>query len=120
MSVNNVYHLHAILVHRGGVAGGHYFAYIRPDINNQWYEFNDSVVKPILTTTAFSVGFGGSIGNFEVKDGRIDIKQRFTDTSAYMLVYIREGDRDSIMSEVDMEDIPSVLKERFDEENMIN
>ncbi len=37
-----------------------------------------------------------------------------------MLVYIRDGDRDSIMREVAIEEIPQTLKERFDEENAIN
>jgi hypothetical protein len=37
-----------------------------------------------------------------------------------MLVYIRDCDREEIMREVPMEDIPRHLKTRFDEENMIN
>lgn len=37
-----------------------------------------------------------------------------------MLVYIREDDRDTIMKEIHIDEIPPSLKERFDEENMIN
>lgn len=28
-SVRNLYHLHSVLVHSGGVHGGHYYAFIR-------------------------------------------------------------------------------------------
>lgn len=34
-----------------------------------------------------------------------------------MLVYIREGEREELMREVLIQDIPAHLKERFDEEN---
>ena len=34
-----------------------------------------------------------------------------------MLVYVREGEREEIMREVAIEEIPQILKERFDEEN---
>lgn len=44
----NIYDLHAILMHLGGALGGHYFAYIRsPDDPMVWLEFNDSVVTKI-------------------------------------------------------------------------
>lgn len=28
----------SVLVHSGGVHGGHYYAYIRPTLSNQWYD----------------------------------------------------------------------------------
>jgi hypothetical protein len=37
-----------------------------------------------------------------------------------MLVYVREGERNSIMKEVTINDIPSHLTDRFDEENRFN
>jgi hypothetical protein len=37
-----------------------------------------------------------------------------------MLVYIREQDRDEIMREVTIEDIPLQIKGKFDEENKLN
>lgn len=27
----------SVLVHSGGVSGGHYYAFIRPTLSNQWY-----------------------------------------------------------------------------------
>jgi hypothetical protein len=42
-SVRNVYKLHSVLVHSGGVHGGHYYAYVRPD-GKQWLKFDDTAV----------------------------------------------------------------------------
>ncbi|CAF2030850.1 unnamed protein product [Brassica oleracea] len=36
-SVRNLYTLHSVLVHSGGVHGGHYYAFIRPTLSDQWY-----------------------------------------------------------------------------------
>ena len=43
--VVNQYHLHSILVHRGNMDSGHYYAFIRPGLDNRWYEFNDETVR---------------------------------------------------------------------------
>jgi ubiquitin carboxyl-terminal hydrolase 8 len=40
------YDLYGICNHRGGVHGGHYYAYVKTP-NDSWYEFNDSIVKKI-------------------------------------------------------------------------
>lgn len=37
-----------------------------------------------------------------------------------MLVYIRETERDEIMRDIPIDEIPQHLKERFDEENSVN
>ena len=42
--VENKYHLHSILVHRGTINAGHYYAFIKPTMEDKWYEFNDSKV----------------------------------------------------------------------------
>ena len=45
-SVRNVYKLHSVLVHSGGVHGGHYYAFIRPD-GKQWLKFDDDKVSNV-------------------------------------------------------------------------
>ncbi|KAI4299933.1 hypothetical protein L6164_033353 [Bauhinia variegata] len=35
-SVHNLYTLYSVLVHSGGVHGGHYYAFIRPTVSDQW------------------------------------------------------------------------------------
>jgi hypothetical protein len=43
-NVVNKYKLHSVLVHSGGVHGGHYFAFIRPD-GHTWLKFDDDKVR---------------------------------------------------------------------------
>lgn len=42
-SVRNLYKLHSVLVHSGGLHGGHYYAFIRPD-GSRWLKFDDTSV----------------------------------------------------------------------------
>ena len=119
-AAKNLYHLHSILIHRGTLGAGHYFAFIRPSLAPDWFEFNDSIVSPIAQSTALSIGGGGQYSNFEIKNGYIYERSRTSDTSAYMLVYVRDSDRQKIMKEVTVEEIPQHLKLRFDDENKIN
>ncbi len=48
-SVRNLYKLHSVLVHSGGVHGGHYYAYIRP-ASKQWLKFDDEKVQSHILT----------------------------------------------------------------------
>ena len=41
--MRNLYKLHSVLVHSGGVHGGHYYAYIQPD-RKRWLKFDDERV----------------------------------------------------------------------------
>ena len=45
-SVRNLYKLHSVLVHSGGVHGGHYYAFIRPD-GTRWLKFDDERVRGV-------------------------------------------------------------------------
>lgn len=51
-SVRNLYKLHSVLVHSGGVHGGHYYAYIRP-ASKQWLKFDDEKVQSHMLTCDF-------------------------------------------------------------------
>ena len=55
----NRYHLHSILVHRGTLDYGHYYAFIRPHIDDRWYQFNDAMVTQNTKAFAFRQGQGG-------------------------------------------------------------
>lgn len=48
-SVRNLYKLHSVLVHSGGVHGGHYYAYIRPTASGKWLKFDDEKVGHSVT-----------------------------------------------------------------------
>jgi ubiquitin carboxyl-terminal hydrolase 7 len=94
-----LYHLHSILIHKGGAGVGHYYAFIKPTIQDSWYKFNDNKVSPVLTCKALSVGYGGPSTRFEYKDGRITECFFTNSSSAYMLVYVRDKERESIMQD---------------------
>ncbi len=44
---DNIYDLFAVANHFGGLHGGHYIAYCKNQIENKWFEFNDSYVSEI-------------------------------------------------------------------------
>ncbi|GMI92284.1 ubiquitin-specific protease 13 [Hibiscus trionum] len=107
-SVRNLYTLHSVLVHSGGVHGGHYYAYIRPTLSNQWYKFDDERVTKEDMERALEEQYGG--------EELPQMKPGFNNTkysNAYMLVYIRESDKDKIICNVDEKDIAEHLRERL-------
>lgn len=70
----NRYRLQGILVHSGDTKQGHYRAFLRPSVEETWYEFDDHRVskKDYDVVLRDSVGVDGN------------------ESSAYMLIYVRE------------------------------
>ncbi|KAF8398022.1 hypothetical protein HHK36_016948 [Tetracentron sinense] len=107
-SVRNLYTLHSVLVHCGGVHGGHYYAFIRPMLTDQWFKFDDEQVTKEDMTRALEEQYGGEE----------ELPQSFTNTpfkfikclNAYMLVYIRESEKEKIIYKVDEKDIDEHLR----------
>ena len=110
------YQLFAVLVHSGGVHGGHYYAFIRPE--DQWYRFDDTVVERVSSETAISQNFGGQalsdkISNYLTgPDGASSNKARHF--SAYMLMYVRASEainllRPVLLDQVNPDLIPALL-----------
>jgi len=61
-----MYHLHAILCHRGSLNRGHYFSFVRVGIakngrfdDGTWVKFNDQTVVPSFKHVAIGTGQGG-------------------------------------------------------------
>uniref|UniRef100_A0A7S2Z4X2 ubiquitinyl hydrolase 1 n=1 Tax=Chloropicon laureae TaxID=464258 RepID=A0A7S2Z4X2_9CHLO len=115
-SIKSQYTLYSVLVHSGGVHGGHYYAFIRPD-GKQWLKFDDEKVTKVSQSVAVDEQFGGD-GTDNTNPGfgnNMPLKMaRFS--NAYMLVYIRDSDRDHILCDVTKEDIAKHLRERLDKE----
>jgi hypothetical protein len=65
-----VYSLYSVLIHSGGVGGGHYSAYIKSFEDKKWYHFNDSKVSEI------------PIGNIEEMYG-----DGHSTRNAYLVIY---------------------------------
>ncbi|KAJ7528132.1 hypothetical protein O6H91_16G085500 [Diphasiastrum complanatum] len=116
-SVRNLYTLHSVLVHSGGVHGGHYYAFIRPTLSDQWYKFDDERVTKEETKRALEEQYGGEEELPQTNPGFNNPPFKFTKYSnAYMLVYIRESDKDKIICNVDEKDIAEHLQVRLKKE----
>ena len=92
------YRLHTVLVHAGDINSGHYYAFVRPSLNNQWYKFDDDLVTKCTEFAAINDNFGGH--------DRVPIDFRKSPSfklaprnhSAYMLVYVREDKLEEILA----------------------
>lgn len=116
-SVRNLYTLHSVLVHSGGVHGGHYYAYIRPTLSNQWFKFDDERVTKEDAKRALEEQYGGEEELPHTNPGFNNSPFKFTKYSnAYMLVYIRDSDKDKIICNVDEKDIAQHVRVRLKKE----
>ncbi|KAL0401465.1 UNVERIFIED_CONTAM: Ubiquitin carboxyl-terminal hydrolase 12 [Sesamum latifolium] len=116
-SVRNLYTLHSVLVHSGGVHGGHYYAYIRPTLSDQWLKFDDERVTKEDMKRALEEQYGGEEELPQTNPGFNNSPFKFTKYSnAYMLVYIRESDKEKIICNVDEKDIAEHLRIRLKKE----
>lgn len=114
------YWLHSVLVHAGDGHGGHYFVYIRhPSKPDCWYKFDDTKVIPCTEREALDENFGGyeAVSSEEAME-----LQRSTGfrpyrykkfTSAYLLVYIRKSELNTLLAPVEESSIPEYLVERI-------
>lgn len=68
------YQLHAVLVHEGQAAAGHYWAYIYDSMNEKWLKFNDIAV----TCTSWDDLVKESVGGYH-------------NASAYCLMYVQQS-----------------------------
>lgn len=75
-----IYLLHSVVVHRGGVDGGHYRTYVRPNLDERCFKFDDAKVTPCSDKAAVEAKFGGSAA-----------------FNAYMLVYIQEQSAEKVL-----------------------
>ncbi|XP_074282078.1 ubiquitin C-terminal hydrolase 12 isoform X1 [Silene latifolia] len=116
-SVRNLYTLHSVLVHSGGVHGGHYYAYIRPTLSDQWFKFDDERVTKEDIKRALEEQYGGEEELPQTNPAFNNTAFKFTKYSnAYMLVYIRESDKDKVVCDVDEKDIAEHLRTRLKKE----
>ena len=120
-SVRNLYKLHSVLVHSGGVNGGHYYAFIRPDLSDEgrWFKFDDERVTKESADAAIDDNFGED--DLRDKNGIRTVSRIPKFSNAYMLVYVRESDKAQIVCDCGEQDIAEHLilrlkKEKEDKE----
>ncbi|KNC97639.1 uncharacterized protein SPPG_07108 [Spizellomyces punctatus DAOM BR117] len=110
-TVSQKYHLHGVLVHSGDLHGGHYCAFIRPGPEDKWFKFDDDRVIPARHKEVFEDNFGGE---YPMARPGVKVYKRYT--NAYMLVYVRDSDRDQVLAPITNDDIPEHLRVRLDQE----
>ena len=86
------YELHGVIVHRGSANSGHYYAYLRPTIENKWFKFNDSFVSETSSFDAIENNYGS------------DNEEK--SYNAYILLYARIDSLSKIYCEVPDDIIP--------------
>ncbi|KAK6173821.1 hypothetical protein SNE40_017212 [Patella caerulea] len=99
------YHLHAVLVHEGQAASGHYWAYIYDVIHEKWLKFNDITVTESSWEELEKEGVGG-----------------YHNASAYCLMYVdrsrlQYNDVASAQHLETMDCLPSDLSKMVTEDN---
>ncbi|WVQ73689.1 hypothetical protein IAR50_003269 [Cryptococcus sp. DSM 104548] len=116
-SQSHVYKLHGVLVHSGDLHGGHYFALIKPEKDGRWFKFDDDRVTPVTDKEVLEDNFGGDMVNGLVPSHqRTQARTLKKFTNAYMLVYVRETELDTVLAPFTEADTPPHLKARLDHE----
>ncbi|SCV02427.1 LAME_0H00298g1_1 [Lachancea meyersii CBS 8951] len=105
-----VYNLHCVLVHSGDISAGHYYAMIKPSVDDQWFRFDDEKVWKVTKKQAFDENFGHeALSDEKLRTFTREQYQNYLiarQTSAYMLVYVRQDMEDNILEEVSPGDVP--------------
>lgn len=109
-SQSHVYKLHGVLVHSGDLHGGHYFALIKPEKDGRWYKFDDDRVTPVTDKEVLEDNYGGDMLNGLVPPHqRTQARTLKKFTNAYMLVYVRETELDTVLAPFTESDTPPHL-----------
>ena len=106
-----VYDLQSIVIHMGEYGVGHYYAYVRPDVQSElWYRFNDQIVEEVKYEEVIEDAYGGRAAKRKTipSEGGFGFIQRIrrllfesrgasygyggSTSNAYVLQYVRRCD----------------------------
>ena len=113
------YDLQSVVIHMGKYGVGHYYSYVRPDMNSDaWYRFNDHIVEKVSEKEVFEDAYGGEEGSSAPENrggGGIPILGGILrrlgfggekshgyggrTSNAYVLQYVRRSDRSKLYLE---------------------
>ncbi|MCQ2817259.1 MAG: hypothetical protein MJ252_08345 [archaeon] len=118
---DNIYCLHSVIVHQGNATNGHYYSFINMSTGkyqNEWFQFNDEIVKPADYYEIFSQNFGGIYETCKHKGkGEIQSVKLNFEKCAYVLIYIKKSMRNELLFQFDInKNIPPLLRSRFETE----
>lgn len=114
------YKLHGVLVHQGSISNGHYYAMIKPEGSGKtWMRFDDDKVWKATTSQVFQENFGAA----DMTPAQVRLLTRLEQneylirraTSAYMLVYYRESELDSVLTD-QIEPVPKHVVQQIERE----
>lgn len=108
-----LFRLHSVLVHSGDVHGGHYYAFIRPTMEENWFKFDDERVTKAEAGEAIEANYGGVSDYSYTLGGRSFSDNHKKYSNAYMLVYVRQSDAPTLLAPLRSEEIPEDLVARF-------
>ncbi|KAK3717454.1 ubiquitin-specific protease ubp15 [Vermiconidia calcicola] len=118
------YHLHGVLVHSGDLNAGHYYAFLKPSKDGEFYRFDDDRVTRATKREATDDNFGGDYATNGV-NGNLKGQNPYTrqwstkrSNNAYMLVYIRETRLDKILPPESEVQAPEHLPTKLSEERL--
>lgn len=81
------YQLHSVVIHEGGINGGHYYPLIYNQKKNKWTKFNDSIVEEITEEEVMKLATGGH----EIQNMNVSMKQKPKNPCAYSLFYVESN-----------------------------
>ena len=83
------YTLYCIIIQSGCLDMGHYYVLINDFTNKRWIKLNDSIVEEVDCKEVFEENFGGFKKEISIINGNIEVNNVDIDTSAYILIYIK-------------------------------
>jgi ubiquitin C-terminal hydrolase len=100
---DSIYTLYSVLVHSGSVNYGHYYCYCK--VKNKWIKFNDTNVKFADAYEVFENNYGGNYQIHRYINKAIRTVEMKSDSNAYVLVYIKDSVKATILSPITNEDV---------------
>ena len=79
---DNKFSLKSVVIHQGYSEGGHYYAFIKDNLSQEWYQFNDTRVNKFDLKDLATEAFGGKDSESKVEKNR----------NAYLLFYEKIDD----------------------------
>ena len=112
---NIIYNLKAIIIYSGESEQGHYFSFIKDNVDNCWYKYNDEQVMKYDNTKVKIEAFGNNDNN-----------NFYHETNAYLLFYEIDTkniyNKDSIENKISIDDEVENINESnsFSMSNLFN
>lgn len=115
------YILFGVLVHSGSANSGHYYAFLRPNMDEQWYKFDDCKISKVTSQQAISDNFGGkkSSACIHFFQKTHSAYPPFFFSVSDMLIYLQKSNAAELTGDVSLEAIPTAIVQQIEKEREI-